>query len=127
MLRLRLVLLDVHGYQISDTETSSVNTGDAAVKVDNSGCTGELNTINKISPLTFILHRVGHCLSQLILYVNMHGLPGAPKTAKLSPRSNRGRQQKTNLMDRLAKRGESSKLLAEPHSINTGLLLVELI
>ena len=32
----------------------------------------------------------------------------------------------THLMDRLAKRGESSKLLADPHSINTGLL-VELI
>ena len=41
MLRLRrlnagvVILLYVDGYQISDTETSSVNTGDAAVKVDN--------------------------------------------------------------------------------------------
>ena len=84
MLRLRLVLLDVHGYQISDTETSSVNTGDAAVKVDNSGCTGELNTINKISPLTFLLHRVRHGLSQLILHVNMDGLPGAPETDRVN-------------------------------------------
>ena len=30
----------------------------------------------------------------------------------------------THLMDRLAKRGESSKLLAEPHSIKTGLLVL---
>ena len=115
-----------HRYQISDTETSNVNIRDA-VKVDWMHWSGDflLNIkTTKSSPSLPSSFTVSDMASR-------SSFSTSTWTASLEPLrqtelTTTGTGTGFHLMDRLAKRGESSKLLADPHSINTGLL-VELI